>query len=227
MNKLTRLLDLIYPRICVACRKPLGEIDTPICLNCIIDLPVIINDTVQQRKIIQKFDGKVNITDAKSYLLFEKGNVAQYLMHGLKYRNKKSIGVWLGKKFAEALLSMGEQDRIDLIMPIPMHETKQKQRGYNQAELIAEGMASVLNVPIINNGLVKTENTSSQTKKNRYQRYKNTSGIFQVNTEIKLIGKRVCLVDDVLTTGATLEAAAIALLEYDCEVSVKTIASAF
>jgi ComF family protein len=227
MNKLTRLLDLIYPRICAACRKPLGEVDTPICINCIIDLPVIINDTVQQRKIIQKFDGKVNINDAKSYLLFEKGNVAQQLIHGLKYQNKKSIGVWLGKKFGEALINANEQDKVDLIVPIPMHETKQKQRGYNQAELIAEGMASVLNVPIINNGLIKIANTSSQTKKDRYQRYKNTNEIFQVNTEAELRGKRVCLVDDVLTTGATLEAAAIALIEYDCEVSIKTIASAF
>jgi ComF family protein len=227
MNKLTRLLDLIYPRTCAACRKPLGEVDTPICINCIIDLPVIINDTVQQRKIIQKFDGKVNINDAKSYLLFEKGNVAQHLIHGLKYQNKKSIGIWLGKKFGEALLNAEAKDKIDLIVPIPMHEAKQKQRGYNQTELIAEGMASVLNVPIINNGLIKIANTSSQTKKDRYQRYKNTNEIFQVNTKADLRGKRVCLVDDVLTTGATLEAAAIALIEYDCEVSVKTIASAF
>lgn len=222
-----RLLDLIYPRTCVACKKTLQDIDTPICINCIIDLPVIIYDTVQQKKINQKFDGKVNIVDATSYLLFEKGNVAQQLIHGLKYQNEKEIGIWLGKKFGEVVLKTEERDIIDVIVPVPLHKEKEKQRGYNQAKLIAEGISEVINVPVVEDGLIKIENNTSQTKKSRYQRFKNTSDIFIINETANLKGKRVCLVDDVLTTGSTLEAAAAVLIEAECEVYIKTIASAF
>lgn len=224
---LKRLLDLIYPRTCVACKRPLSGIDTPICINCIIDLPVIINDTLQQKKINQKFDGKVNIADAKSYLLFEKGNVAQKLIHSLKYQNKQEVGIWLGKKFGDALLKIGKRDSFDLIVPIPLHAEKKKQRGYNQAILIAEGMSEILNIPVVKSGLIKMENNTSQTKKSRYQRYKNTSDIFKVDKTVNLQGKKVCLVDDVLTTGSTLEAAANVLIEAKCEVYINTIASAF
>lgn len=227
MSKFQRLLDLIYPRTCAACKKPLDEVRTPICINCIIDLPVIINDTVQQRKIIQKFDGKVNIKDARSYLLFEKGNVAQKLIHALKYQNKKELGIWLGKKYGEVSVKSEEWDGIDLLIPIPMHKKKLNQRGYNQATLICEGITESCKIPIIENALIKVENTTSQTKKDRYERYRNTANIFRINDEIDLKGKRICLIDDVLTTGSTLEAAAAVLIESGCEVSIKTIASAF
>lgn len=226
MFNLRKLIDLLYPATCASCNQALQNTNAPVCLNCILNLPVIINSTTQHIKIMQKFDGKVNINDAKSYLLFEKGNVAQKLVHNLKYKNNKEIGIWLGKKFGEELLHSDNADKIDLIMPIPLHHTKQKQRGYNQAEVIAEGLSAVLEIPIVADGLIKTTNNTSQTKKDRFERYLNTTNLFVINDQLDLQNKHIYLIDDVLTTGATLEAAAQVLIDNGCQVYIRTIASA-
>ena len=226
MLEFRRFLDLLYPPVCASCKKELSNTESPVCLSCILNLPVIINDIVQQEKIMQKFDGKVNINNAKSYLLFQKGNVAQKIIYDLKYRNNEKIGLWIGKKFGEELINTDKQDEINLILPIPLHKIKHRQRGYNQVEMVAKGMGEVLKIPVMNDGLVKIQHTTSQTKKNRYERYLNTSKIFHVNNKAELSNKSVYLVDDVLTTGATLEAAAQELLEIGCRVYIRTIASA-
>lgn len=226
MLEFRRFLDLLYPPVCASCKRELSNTELPICISCILNLPVIINDTVQQEKIMQKFDGKVNINNAKSYLLFQKGNVAQRIIYDLKYRNNQKIGIWVGKKFGEELKNVDKQDEINLILPVPLHETKQKQRGYNQAEMIAKGISEALKIPVVNDGLIKIQHTSSQTKKNRYERYLNTVEIFSVNSKFDLSNKSIYLVDDVLTTGATLEAAAQELIEIGCSVYIRTIASA-
>lgn len=226
MFNFKKLIDLLYPATCASCNNALQNTNAPICLNCILNLPVIINNTTQHIKIMQKFDGKVNIHDAKSYLLFEKGNVAQKLVHNLKYRNNKEIGIWLGKKFGEELVNEENVDQMDLIIPIPLHPAKLKQRGYNQAEMIAEGLSEILKIPILADGLIKTQNNTSQTKKDRFDRYLNTTNLFMINSQRDIKNKHILLIDDVLTTGATLEAAAQVLIDIGCKVYIRTIASA-
>lgn len=223
---LIQLLNLIYPPVCAACQQPLEEIKTMICVNCLIDLPIITHDITQQERARQKFDGKVNIGKVNVYLLFEKGNVTQKLMYALKYRNKRNLGVWLGERYAEELQNAPEDSIYDILIPIPLHPAKEKQRGYNQSEAIAEGLSNKLGIPVWSDGLIKTANNSSQTKKGRFERFQNASDIFQINPAYTYTGKHICLIDDVLTTGATLEAAAMILLENGSKVSIKAMASA-
>lgn len=221
-----KLLNLIYPPVCAACQRPLEEIKTPICVNCLLNLPIIAHDTIQQERARQKFDGKVNIRKVNVYLLFEKGNVTQKLMYALKYRNKQDLGSWLGEKYADELPQSQDEEQFDILVPIPLHPAKEKQRGYNQSLAIAEGLSKKLNLPVWADGLIKTVNNPSQTKKGRFERFQNASEIFQINPAYEYAGKHICLVDDVLTTGATLEAAAIVLLEQGSTVSIKAMASA-
>lgn len=226
MEALKNLLDLIYPRTCASCKQALRDTDAPVCISCILDLPIILSDVIQQTKIRQKFDGKVNINDAKSYLLFQKGNVAQKLIYALKYNNNKNIGLWLGKRVGFELVKLSKQDKIDFIVPVPLHPAKEKQRGYNQAEIISKGLSEVLDIPVEAGILRKIKHNTSQTKKDRFERYLNTTNIFEVVDKSKLAGKSVYLIDDVLTTGSTLEAAAYELITCGCQVYIITIASA-
>lgn len=222
------LLDLIYPRVCVSCQNTLSETSSPICFNCLLDLPVIGFDSLDQKRTKQKFDGKVRVANALAYLKYEKGNVTQRMMYDLKYKGNKELGIWLGKKFADELIKTNKRDEYDLLLPIPLHKTKLNTRGFNQAALITKGIAEVLKVDMAEYGLIRNANNSSQTKKTRYERFENTTKIFDLSEEIDVKGKHVCVIDDVLTTGATIEAAVEILLENGCsEVSVMTIASAY
>jgi len=148
-------------------------------------------------------------------------------MHNLKYRGKKQVGIYLGKQFGKELLKSDFYQSVQVVIPVPMHPKKQQKRGYNQSDLIAEGIAMAMNAELQTNNLVKVLNTSSQTKKSRYKRWENVKDVFQVRDEVLLKNKHVLLVDDVITTGATIEACAHRLANIEgVTISVASLAYA-
>src|SRR6185312_5058207 len=149
---------------------------------------------------------------ATSFAYFTSEGLLQHLLHGLKYTNKKQTGIYLGKQLAYDLQQTNWISEIDAIIPIPLHNKKEAIRGYNQSELIAEGIGNVLNIPVLNNALLRKRHTDSQTKKSREERLMNMKDAFEVTSSHLLKNKHILLVDDVLTTGATIESAALALL---------------
>ena len=148
-------------------------------------------------------------------------------MHSLKYRGNQEVGELLGKYAAQELLESVDFSTIDIIIPVPLHPKKQKIRGYNQSECIGNGLSKILEKPIDNTSLIRVRENTTQTKKTVFERYENTDGIFVLQNQNNLTGKHVLLVDDVLTTGSTLEACVRVLIEIEgIKVSVFTLAVA-
>jgi ComF family protein len=222
-------LDLIYPRLCVACENPLQTQETHLCINCLIHLPKTNSHNIQTELLERKFWGKITVTQTLAYLKFSKKGYVQNILHALKYKNKPELGEYLGKLYGNELKSVKIHEKIDFIIGIPLHVDKQKLRGYNQADAFAKGLSMSLGVPYYTDLLIRNTFTESQTKKrSRLGRFKNIEGVFEVSNPEKIKNKRVALVDDVLTTGSTLEVAGKVLLDNDCkELYIITIASAY
>ena len=167
-----------------------------------------------------------SVKHALAYYKFAKHGGVQRLLHQLKYKNCPEVGELAGMWFAHALVEAGYKEAFDLIIPIPLHRAKKRQRGYNQCDYIAKGLATVLEIPWRADGLIKPHRTTSQTRKSRWERSENVMAVFQLSDPAAIIGQRVLLVDDVVTTGATLGMGAKVLLEGGCrEVSVAALAT--
>ena len=173
------------------------------------------------------FAGRVPLVMACSYYLYEKSGKVQRLLHAIKYEQQQELAVFIGKQYAGELSKTGVFEGIDVIVPIPLHTNKLKSRGFNQSESFATGLAEGLNKTVDNKHLKRPVETATQTRKRKYERWENVEGIFSVEEPEALYGKHVLLVDDVVTTGATIEAAWQALKEIpDVKVSVASIAFA-
>ena len=169
--------------------------------------------------------GRFYFEQAIAFLYFQKGSRVQNLMHQLKYNNCPEVGIKLGELYAYELLRAKDWKKADIIIPVPLHPTKQKKRGYNQSEQISLGLATVLQIPISTHHLVRAQNTETQTRKLRYARYENLKDIFLVKNGSELSQKHIMLVDDVMTTGATLEACSLELLKIEgLKISICTLA---
>ncbi len=228
MKWFRHFLDIIYPRSCEACGKSLMGGENLICIDCMIDLPRTNSHIERLDKVSNRFWGKVPVSDTITFMRFSKKGKVQKLLHELKYRNKPEVGTFLGKLYGTDLKAVGFEKKIDLIIGVPLHPTKQLQRGYNQADCIAEGLSLVLEVPFETEAIRRVLYTDSQTKKNRIERYQNVENIFEVINAEKVAGKRIAIVDDVLTTGSTIESMAVVLLEAGAKnISIVTIAAAF
>jgi len=198
-----------------------------ICTKCLYHLPRTNFHVHESNPVSRTFWGRVELNAATSYLFFSKQGKTQRLMHNLKYRGKKQVGIYLGKQFGKELLKSDFYKSVQVVIPVPMHPKKQQKRGYNQSDLIAEGIALAMNAELQTNNLVKVLNTSSQTKKSRYKRWENVKDVFQVRDEVLLKNKHVLLVDDVITTGATIEACAHRLANIEgVTISVASLAYA-
>ncbi|GGG10534.1 ComF family protein [Pontibacter amylolyticus] len=223
-------LSLLFPEICHACDQPLARGERYICTECNVKLPYTdlhLHGATELNCLQQRFWGKVPVRFAFSYLHFRSKGRVQRVLHKLKYKGAQELGEHLGKRYGAILLDQGYAVHFDLIVPVPLHRLKLRRRGYNQSEGFAKGLAEALQIPWSNRVLERAVDTDSQTKKSRLDRWQNVEQVFAVKQMEAVKGKRILLVDDVLTTGATLEACAQALLQKGCsEVSVTTIAAA-
>lgn len=209
------LLALVYPDVCAACGNSLTERERIICIDCEHHLPRtrFHNDT--ENPVMMSFWGRVDLSSATAFLYFRRGTITQHLLHKLKYKGKKQIGRYLGELFAGELVRSEFFQTVDAIIPVPLHPVKKRKRGFNQSEIIARGMAGVMQAEVIDNALVRNTFSSTQTRKSRFDRWKNVENIFSVEEKERLEGLHVMVVDDVITTGATMEACLQALSAID------------
>lgn len=226
-NPFVDLVNLMFPNVCVVCGISLQKNEHQLCLSCLNDIPKTNYHLIEDNPVEKRFWGKVPVYRATSYFFFQKGSSFQKVLHILKYKGNKEIGELLGKYAAIDLSDSPGFTSVDLIIPVPLHPQKLKSRGYNQSEWIGKGISAILNKPMDTTTLLRVRENATQTKKTVYERYENTEGIFQLSNNSVLESKHVLLVDDVLTTGSTLEACIRALLETpDIKISIFTLAVA-
>ncbi|MGA0560525.1 ComF family protein [Larkinella sp. VNQ87] len=225
---LNDLLNLFYPNPCLLCRNTLQTHEEFVCTACRLELP----ETGQHRgeALITnqlKFAGKVPVAFVYSYLYFTKKGKTQRLIHALKYQEKKEIGCVLGRWYGYQLKTDCQlNEQLDLMVGVPLHPARLRQRGYNQSDWFARGLSEALEIPWSDRALSRTKFTLSQTGKDRMGRWENVSDVFVVKEPDLVANKRILLVDDVLTTGATLEAFTVALRAAGCQsVGIVTLAA--
>lgn len=221
------LFSLFFPDLCLGCGEPLVKGERYLCSVCQFHLPRTNFQFDIDNAVARVFWGRVKLEAAASFCYFTKGSNIQRLLHKLKYEGDREIGLYLGETYGRELKASILYDEIDLIIPVPLHPRKQRKRGYNQSEAIGQGLSRTLQAALETNVLFRKTNTSTQTRKTRYKRWENVENVFEVRRPDLIRDKNVLLVDDVITTGATLEACAAALLtEQGVRVSVVSIAYA-
>ena len=226
MHIIHDILNFFYPRLCEVCGRLLNEGEEIMCSWCFLGIPRTGFHRHSENAVTSLFWGRVYITHAASWFQFGKGSPYQKLIHKLKYEGRKDIGEMMGIFYARELKD-SVFEKTDVVVPVPLHWLKQRKRGYNQSEIIALGICEVFEKRMITGNLIRMDFTDSQTKKSRFDRYLNMEGKFIVYDPEIFTGLHVLLVDDVVTTGSTLEACAQALLNAGCgAVSIITIAVA-
>lgn len=224
---ITDFVSLIYPRYCMACKSGLARGEEIICTRCIHNLPRTNFHLQKENPVFRRINGRIPLQFAFSFLLFRKGGIVQELLHEFKYNNRPEIGHVLGRVYGHELVHSGYASQFDLILPVPLHVWKKKRRGYNQSEEFAKGLAKSMNIPALTTGIDRLVNTETQTRKSKLKRWQNVSEVFFVSEKELVKDRRVLLVDDVITTGATLEACGNAILDAgSASISVASIAYA-
>ena len=221
------LTDLLFPRLCVVCGDRLIDQEQWICLNCLHHIPRTNFHLAVDNPVARIFYGRVQIEHATSFFYFSKGSKYQTLLHNLKYKGMKELGAEIGKHFAIDLMHSPGFSSIDIVCPVPLHPNKERKRGYNQSWWIASGIAKQMNKELNADNLKRVTATETQTRKSRFERWQNVEGIFELTNPEEFFGKHVLLIDDVVTTGSTLEACANAIVSAtDAKVSIATLATA-
>lgn len=221
------LLNFFYPRSCLSCGNVLTTQEQYLCLHCLLNLPETHYHEFEKSPLSLLFLGRVSVAHTGSFLFYKKGNHVQKILHHLKYKGVKELGSFLGNLYGAQLIEDERWKTVDMIIPIPLHKKKEKKRGYNQSEWIAKGLSESMRIPYNTNLLIRTEFTETQTKKNRFNRWQNVKEVFQLTDINVLTNKHVLICDDVLTTGATLEAAIQKLATTpNIKISVVTLATA-
>ncbi len=220
-------VDLLFPRCCEACEEALVGNEYLICTQCQVTLPRVESDSGAKAAVMEKFVGYKEVKGVVSFLAFTKKGKVQNLLHALKYQNKPEVGVFLGKMMAQELAEKSGFPMADLIVSVPLHKKRRRERGYNQSDAFAEGLSEVTGIPWSGNALARVRYTKSQTGKTKVERQENVKDIFEAQEPEQIRGKRIILVDDVLTTGATLESCLNVLLAADSDhIYIMTIAAA-
>jgi ComF family protein len=226
-NLFSSAIHLFYPRLCIGCGSDLLRPPALLCFHCIDSLPHTGYETIPGNPAEKIFYGRIPVTAAHSGFYFTKGALIQTLIHELKYKGNTEAGLYLGRLMGDKMQDSGRFTDIDYLIPLPLSAEKEFKRGYNQAEVICRGLSDTMNIPVMNKNIVRTRYTETQTKKHRAERWENVSGSFTINDPGAIYNKHILLVDDVITTGATLEACAVTILAAgDIRVSIATLAIA-
>ena len=210
---LADFVNLLFPRLCQACRANLLGTESLICTACLYNLPFTNFHNQPDNMVARQFWGKIELQYAYALLYFEKGGKVQHLMHQFKYQGMQKIGNKLGEISGLQLLQNIQLQQVDYIIPVPLHKSRLRERGYNQSANFAHGLAGKLMAQVEENNLIRTVKTATQTHKSRFARFENMQQVFAVKHPERMQGKHVLLVDDIITTGSTLEACAQELLK--------------
>ena len=225
MSVFNNFFQLFYPKLCAICDTQLIENEKTLCTFCRHDLPLMNISNYKDNKIIKAFYGRIPIVKATSFLFYRKEGKAKTLIHQLKYKGNQKIGIFLGNWFGNLLKDSNEFSDVDYIVPVPLHPKKEKERGYNQLTTFGKKLSEILAIPYQETILIRTTLSKTQTFKQRFERFKNTSTKFAITDNTYFIAKHILLIDDVITTGATLEACCNELLKTPkVKISIVTMA---
>jgi len=204
-------ISLFYPEVCITCGDGLAEKEEFICTSCFYKLPKTDYHIHPANTLYKVFYGRAEIKAAAAYCYYDKGGMVQNLVHEIKYKGKKELGTCFGKWYGAELKKATLFSELDCIIPVPLHLEKLKRRGYNQSACFAEGLSQTMNIPVLPNALKRLKDTETQTNKSRFSRWENVKDVFAVENKAQLQNKHVLIVDDIITTGATMEACIHAL----------------
>jgi len=211
--------SLFFPHLCAGCGNNTLARDEAICHRCIAHLPATGFAKQTGNPIEKLFWGRIPVAAACSQFYFTRSSTMQQILHALKYKGNKEAGIVSGRLLGYSLLESGRFDNIDAILPLPLYPEKERKRGYNQATVIAKGIQDIIKIPIISNAVARDRFTSTQTKKNRVERWANVSGVFSLQNPEALCNKNILLTDDVVTTGSSLEACG----QIICEAGIRNL----
>ena len=220
------ILQLIFPRNCVACSNTLRKNENHLCTQCLIELPQTRFHETKDNVLAKTFWGRLTLEHALAFLFFKKGNIVQHILHEIKYKNNTDLALFVGQYYGSILAQANL--KFDAVLPIPLHKSKLKKRGYNQSEEIVKGLCQSLHPENLSQYIVRKKATETQTRKTRYERWENVEQIFELKELSVFKNRHILLVDDVITTGATIEACAQALeTTENCKISLASIAVAY
>jgi ComF family protein len=218
-------IHLLYPHNCAGCGSDLLENDQSICIHCYTNLPETNYAALPGNPIEKIFYGRLNVEHATAGYYFSKSSVLQRLIHQLKYNANIEVGHQLGIWLGLQLQKSNRFNTIDALIPLPLYPSKEKKRGYNQATILCNGIAEIMNIPVLDNVVLRKRYTDTQTKKGRTERLTNVHGSFELSNPAAIEQKHILLVDDVITTGATLEACGLSIKEtVNATLSIATLA---
>jgi ComF family protein len=216
-------LHLLFPHVCTGCGNDILIEESELCMRCIAAMPETNFEIHPNNPVEKTFWGRLPLVGASAQFYFTKESLMQHLMHQFKYKRNKDLGFQLGRIMGEQINRSG-RFAADALIPLPLFPGKEKRRGYNQATILCNGMAEMMNIPVLENVIIRPQHTETQTKKGRIERWKNMEGKFILADPDLIRNKHIILVDDVVTTGATLEACGIELLKAgNVQLSVATL----
>ena len=207
------LVHLFFPHVCIGCGTDVLDNQHQLCLRCLSDLPVTNFFSQPNNPVEKKFYGRMPVKSGGAGYFFTKDSLLETLIYELKYKGNKDIGIYLGQILAKFLALSGRFDEVDVLVPLPLNPKREKKRGYNQASAICAGIASAWKKPVIEKAVIRKVYTETQTQRGRVTRWKNMEGVFAVSDSSAIKNKHILLVDDVITTGASLEACGSEILK--------------